>query len=260
MQRHEEWERVWNEKARAAISDHEYDRGSGPRGELIERLATQEFVEFVDASPTDTIFDAGCGSGVNLLRLHANALRIIGMDYAEGAIDRCRSRLRALGINNVEVRQGSITSIPLAEQSVDKVICMSVLQYLDDRQVRQALKEFGRILADGGVLVMHVKNLSSLYLSTLRIAKTIKLLLGMHSDLEYVRTFDWYVGELRKAQFEVIEYNSFNIFTLDRMPRRLVIALQEFELRHRKNIFFRSRFVRRHGSDLKIKARLGPRK
>src|SRR5262249_32623791 len=121
--------------------------------------------------------------------------------------------------------------------------------------VRSAFKEFARILTGDGVVILHVKNLSSIYLSTLRVAKRIKLLLGAHPRLEYVRSFRWYMKELDKSGYEILDYNSFNVCTVDFMPRTLVDFLQGIELRSRKNALFRSGFIRRHGSDLKIKAR-----
>src|SRR5204862_6341344 len=100
---------------------------------------------------------------------HSRVKRIIGMDYADGAVQRCEERVRSAEIKNVELMQGSITNVPLPDRSVDKVLCMSVLQYLDDGQVRSAFREFARLLTGDRILILHVKNLSSLYLSTLRL-------------------------------------------------------------------------------------------
>src|SRR5712671_2212499 len=106
MSRFDEWEKFWQQKAREEISDHEYDRGSSPRGDDIENLSTREMLEFVAPGPSDVIFDAGCGSGVNLLRFHSKVNRLIGMDYIGGAIKRCEERIFAGGIKNVELIRG----------------------------------------------------------------------------------------------------------------------------------------------------------
>lgn len=257
MSRFEEWEKFWQQKAREEISDHEYDRGSGPRGDDIENLSTEEMLEFVAPDANEVIFDAGCGSGINLLRFHSKVSRLIGMDYIDGAIKRCEERIASRKIRNVELIQGSITEVPLPDHSVDKVLCMSVLQYLDDEKVRTAFREFTRVMKGKGILILHVKNLSSIYISSLRVAKRIKLLFRRQANLEYVRPFKWYMNELTDAGYEILDYNSFNIFMVDALPRRLVVALQGIELRNRNKPFFRAGFIRRHGSDLKIKARFG---
>jgi SAM-dependent methyltransferase len=129
-----------------------------------------------------------------------------------------------------------------------------VLQYLDDGEVRQAFKEFARVLGPGGILVLHVKNASSLYWTSLGVAKKLKSLLGRAATAYHVRPFRWYVNELESLNCRVLGYKSFNLLTLDRMPRKLTYFLQGAELRHHGGWLFRIPFVRRHGADLKIRA------
>jgi hypothetical protein len=130
------------------------------------------------------------------------------------------------------------------------------MQYLNDEESRGALREFARVVSDGGVVILHVKNFSSIYLSTLRAAKRVKQLLRGHAKLEFIRPFGWYARELAVAGFELVDYSSSNVFTIEFMPRKWVVFLQALELRNRKSPFFRWGFIRRHGSDLKLKARL----
>jgi ubiquinone/menaquinone biosynthesis C-methylase UbiE len=188
--------------------------------------------------------------------LHSRVKRMIGIDYSQGAVERCRSRVQSSGITNVEVSEGSITHIPLSDCSVDKVLCLSVLQYVDDTQLKQAFVEFRRILKDDGTLVLHVKNLSSLYLFTVWLGQRVKLLLGRPSRLSRYRSYRWYAKTLISFGFQIVDYNSFNVFTLPKMPRRLVVSLQELELRNYRRTLMRLGWIRRRGADLKIKARL----
>jgi ubiquinone/menaquinone biosynthesis C-methylase UbiE len=252
----EEWKRFWEETAEKATSNFEYDHGHCPREKDIETLSTKELLHFIAPQSSDTIFDAGCGTGGNILLLHSKVKRIIGMDYAAGAIMRCRERICSAGIDNVDLMQGIITNPSLSDSSVDKVLCTSVLQYLDDGQVRAAFAQFNRVLKDGGTLILHVKNSSSLYLSTLWAAKKLKAVLGKRVRIEYYRPFRWYTKELQSAGFEVVDYNSFNLLMLELMPKSVLLRLQRIELQHYDKSFFRAEFVRRHGSDLKIKARI----
>lgn len=252
-----DWQVIWEKRAAEGnISDFEFDRGTSPREEEIDRLAIEELLEFIDPQPADVVFDAGCGTGVNIFLLHDKVSRIIGMDYSKGAIARCKQRIESIKVKNVELFHGDIMDLSLPDDSVDKIICLSVLQYLNDNTVRMAINEFVRILKNQGFLILHVKNLSSLYLSTLTLAKKLKSALGKDSKLEFFRPFQWYLYQLEIQGFEIITYNSFNLFMIESMPKRLLYFFQKLELKHRKNIFFSNSFVRRCGSDLKIKARI----
>jgi ubiquinone/menaquinone biosynthesis C-methylase UbiE len=250
------WKQYWDEKNSSAASDYEVDRGTRPRDAEIESLSNEELLTFIAPGPSEVVFDAGCGSGANILLLQPFVGQIIAMDYSEAAVTRCQKRIVLNRIDNVEVFQGDITSIPLPDNAVDRILCMSVLQYIDDAQLRTAIREFARILKKDGTLVLHVKNLASLYLSTLWLMKRLLLTLGRDAKLEYFRTFRWYVSELRRAGFHVSNYKSLNVFMLDRMPRKLVLWLQKFELSHQNRFPFSSGFLRRHGADLKIGAQL----
>jgi SAM-dependent methyltransferase len=256
MNRSEEWRAFWNEMSTKATSDVSYNRLTGPREQEIERLSEEEVLEFIDPKPNEVILDAGCGTGTNILMLRSRVKQIFGIDYSKGAIDRCECRLSRENIRNVAVTHGSIANVPLATSSIDKVICMSVLHYMDNCEVRAAFNEFRRVLRNGGSLILHVKNLSSLYLSTLWTLKRIKLLLGRKTKFEYFRTFGWYVRLLRSFDFEIIDYSSLNLVVLDKLPDKLVLWVQRMELLYRRRMPWRLPFFRRHGADLKIRARL----
>jgi len=259
MSRSTDWKTFWNEKSEAAASDFAFDRGIKPREAEIENLAQQELLEFIDPQPSELIFDAGCGTGANIQLLYPRVKRIVGMDYSQGAVERCRRRIQANGVTNAEVHEGSIMEVPLADCSVDRVICMSVLQYVDDKEVHRAFAEFARILKNRGIVVLHVKNLSSIYLSTLWLGKQVRLLFGRDTKVCHYRSYGWYARKLRSTGFEVIDYNSFNFCILPKMPKKLVLFLQRLELRNSSNRFFGSPLIRRLGSDLKIKAALRKR-
>ena len=250
------WKQYWDEKNGSAASDYEVDRGTRPRDIEIEGLSNKQLFAFIAAEPSEVVLDVGCGTGANILLLQPFVRRIIAMDYSQAAVARCQKRLMLNRIENVEVFHGDITSIPLPESAVDRILCMSVLQYIDDSQLRVAFREFARILKKDGTLVLHVKNLASLYLSTLWLMKRLFVALGKDTQLEHFRTFNWYVSELRRAGFRVSTYQSLNVFMLDKMPRKLTLWLQKFELSHQNQFPFSWGFLQRHGSDLKIRAQL----
>src|SRR5215469_45339 len=107
------WRRVWEDKSTENVSDFELDRGISPRHQEIENLAEQELVNFIGPSGSEVILDTGCGTGVNILRLHAKARTIIGIDYAWGLLERCQKRVQAHKIKNAFLVHASATAIPL---------------------------------------------------------------------------------------------------------------------------------------------------
>ena len=251
-----EWRKVWEQKAAEGLSDFELDRGRSPIDQETENLSERELLNFIEPKESETILDAGCGTGVNILRLHSRVRRIVGIDYARGSLERCRKSVQLQKIKNTHVCVASVTAIPLPGRSVNKVVCLSVLQYLGDEQARQALREFVRVLVPDGTIILHVKNLSSVYWSTLWLAKKVKVLLGGTTRIEYFRSFQWYANELAALECNVLGYDSFNLLLLDVMPQRLVATVRRFELRHHGSPFFRLSFVRRHGAELMVKARV----
>lgn len=250
-----DWKRVWEQRATGISSDFQLDRGRRQHDTHIEHLAEQALISFIEPTTSETILDAGCGTGVNILRLHSRVRRMIGIDYSSGSLARCKRNLQDHGICTAQIYNASVTTLPLADGSVDKVLCMSVLQYLDAQEVRQAFAEFIRVLKPGGVLILHVKNLSSLYWSTLLPAKKAKALLTGKGQIEHVRHFKWYVNELESVGCDVLDYDSFNLLLVDMLPRKAVSMIRAVEVGHHDDFFFRSRITRRYGAELFIKAR-----
>ena len=259
MRRCTDWQKHWNERSAEVASDFSFNRGGGPWQKEVAELSERELLSFIDPKSNEMIFDAGCGTGGNMFLLHSKVKRVVGMDYSTGAVARCQSRLRTNNIDNVQVSEGNITQLPLPSSSIDKLLCLSVLHYMDDAEVGSALNEFTRVLTDHGVLILHVKNLSSIYLRMLSVLKKAKLLFGKQAKLAYFRSFRWYKKALTSRGFDIVDYNSFNLLLLPGMPTSLVLLLQKLELRHCTSPLLRMGFLRRHGSDLKIKAVLRKR-
>jgi ubiquinone/menaquinone biosynthesis C-methylase UbiE len=251
------WKEFWEAKFASTASDFESDRLTGERDDALDRLASEELFEFIDPQPGEVVFDAGCGTGGNCLLIHDRVRQIIAVDFAESAIRRGRARLSAAAATNVVMSQGDIMRTDVSDGSVDKILCMSVFHYLSDDQVRACLGSFARMLRSRGTLIIHVKNLASPYLGSLHALKRLLRVLGRRENLdERFRTFEWYARQLRAAGFEIEDFNSFSLLVLERMPAKLTHFMQRLELAHRRRFPFNTVMFRRHGADLKIRARL----
>jgi arsenite methyltransferase len=105
------------------------------------------------ARPGERVLDVGCGPGFYVAEL----LETVGRDGSVVGIDLSRDMLtvaaaRTEGHENVELLEGSATEVPLADESVDRAVCVQVLEYVPD--VPAALREMRRVLSDRGRLVL----------------------------------------------------------------------------------------------------------
>lgn len=101
----------------------------------------------------ETVLDVGCGAGMDLLlagRRVGPVGRAIGVDMTDAMVERARSSARAVGLNQVEIRKGDATSLPVEDASVDVVITNGVINLVPEKQL--ALDELWRVLKQGGRL------------------------------------------------------------------------------------------------------------
>jgi len=103
--------------------------------------------------------DAGCGSGTLTRRLAERGCRVLGVDAADDMITVAR-RL-STGSERIHFeRIHTIADLPLPNESLDGIVCSSVLEYLPDPA--GCLAEFARVLRSDGRLFVTVPNRSSL--------------------------------------------------------------------------------------------------
>jgi SAM-dependent methyltransferase len=97
------------------------------------------------------VADIGCGTGMDLL-LAARGVgptgHAIGVDMTEAMAVRARAGARTAGLENVEVRLGDATALPLEDASVDVVISNGALNLTPDKSA--AYGEVFRVLRPGG--------------------------------------------------------------------------------------------------------------
>lgn len=99
----------------------------------------------------EVVLDLGCGAGIDTLlaaRQVGSLGRAIGVDMTPEMADRARRNAAAAGLDNVEIHEGLMEALPMADASVDVVISNGVLN-LSTRKSR-ALAEAFRVLRPGG--------------------------------------------------------------------------------------------------------------
>jgi arsenite methyltransferase len=105
-----------------------------------------------------TVVDIGCGAGTDLLlaaRRVGSQGRAIGIDMTEAMRLRATRGAAECGLENVEVRGGDATRLPIEDRSVDVVISNGVLNLVPEKE--RAVAELCRILKlDGRVQIADI--------------------------------------------------------------------------------------------------------
>lgn len=127
-----------------------FDRFAADGG--LSALKARE-VELLGVEPGQRVFDAGCGRGEVLLACAKLGARVTGIDYAEAAVQLSRETLRE--VEGAEVMRGDVTALEFGDASFDRVLFGDVIEHLDPDQADAALAELHRVLAPGGLLLVH---------------------------------------------------------------------------------------------------------
>jgi len=237
------WRRYWNARGSANFSDDKADRGTTCLCPEIVQRTERQFLNSIDQKPNELLFDAGCGTGANLGKFSPLVRAIVGFDISDQMINRAKKRIMREELSNVRLMIGTISNVGVKNDTFHKIICTSVLQYLDDEECEAALKELFRISRHNGIVVLHVKNLSSLYGCTLYFAKKIARLIKKPVTPDYYRTNIWYERTISKLGARIVDYDSFGVFHISHLPKFALYSLLKLETKIPKGKFLRRRGV-----------------
>jgi ArsR family transcriptional regulator len=102
------------------------------------------------ADPDWVVADLGCGTGALTATLAPFVRQVIAVDASAAMLAAARRRLD--GATNVDIRQGQVESLPIADDQVDAVVMSLVLHYI--AEPAKALGEAARALRPGGHLIV----------------------------------------------------------------------------------------------------------
>ena len=112
-----------------------------------------EAARLTGCPPGALILDAGCGNGRHAIPLSGAGYRVVGLDSSGPLLAAARRAVR--GARRPRFVRGSYTRLPFEPGSFDAVMCLgTALGYLGEEGDRAALREFRRVLARGGRLVI----------------------------------------------------------------------------------------------------------
>jgi SAM-dependent methyltransferase len=103
--------------------------------------------EILDRVPVGVVLDAACGTGRHAAYLASLGHTVIGVDSSPGMLALAREK-----VPQGEFREAGLDELPLADDSVDLVVCAMALMHLAD--LAGPYQEFARVLRPGGHLVV----------------------------------------------------------------------------------------------------------
>jgi len=157
----------------------------------------------------DKALDLGCGVGSNFEVLSAFADKIVGIDYTESALSRCREK------HYTSLHKMDATRLTFETNSFDLILCSDVLEHIDDSK---AIHEITRVLKPGGIFIFSVPAHSYLWGPTDIISKHVKRY--EKKDLDILLGEDY---KIRKLSY-------WNMFML--IPDLVFIKLLKFVNKH----------------------------
>jgi arsenite methyltransferase len=101
----------------------------------------------------ETVVDLGCGAGFDTIlaaQMAGPEGRVIGVDMTPAMLNKARRNAELLGLGYVELREGFLEELPVADSTVDVVISNGVINLCPDKA--SVLAEAFRVLKPGGRL------------------------------------------------------------------------------------------------------------
>jgi SAM-dependent methyltransferase len=103
---------------------------------------------WVRMPPGACVLDGGCGAGGNLRYILRKDAAFHGLEYAAPTAQIARAILK----DAVDIRVGSATAIPFGDAEFDLILCIEVLEHVE--QDHQSCAEIARVLKPEGALIL----------------------------------------------------------------------------------------------------------
>ena len=211
--------RMLNEAPPTSIYEAKDWWGGSVRGlRQLRKLVPARFA-YLDAVVFDwrglDVLDLGCGGGFMAEPLARRHAAVVGVDPCPQAVAVADRHARATGLA-IDYRVGCGEALPLATRSIDVVVCVDVLEHVDD--LAQVLAEIRRVLRPGSLLMFDTINSTRLaaFVMVTMAERVLRVLpAGTHDPTRFVAAEDLR-ARLTALGFSVSPFVGFGPRGLDR--------------------------------------------
>ena len=122
------------------------------------RTPWKQCLEFISTLQTTAVVaDIGCGNGRNLFPAAEHCHHVIGVDISQKLLKIVQKKIHGKNIKNVTLIHADGVELPLADNSIDAVMCIASLHNIQGKERRLvALKEITRVLKPHGAALITV--------------------------------------------------------------------------------------------------------
>nr|MBN2278758.1 methyltransferase domain-containing protein [candidate division Zixibacteria bacterium] len=115
---------------------------------IVDRKQLDILIEVLDLTPANSVLDLGCGIGrITEYLSDMTGARIMGVDFAEGVIDRANKRT-AMKRDRLSFCVGDMNDLNFPSNSFDTIVALDTLYFVDD--LDKAVGAMKKIIGNAG--------------------------------------------------------------------------------------------------------------
>ena len=165
-------------------------------------LEHEDVLNLVVPKKNEKILDAACGTGKYTHEFVEKGASVIGVDFSEEMLNVARQKYPHIEFKKVDLTK----PLPFSSLRFDKINCAQAMKHI--RDIKSTIKEFFRILKNGGFFVFSVTH-PEMNWESYEMKKGDKIVLSEESDIFHHKFQDY---------FEAFDYAGFKINKIVQVP------------------------------------------